>query len=365
MPDIPNCRIRSARSCDLVRVVPESRTPSWIARVLLLAAAFDVLGGLFLVVAPTAPFSWAGIEAPRYPGALQLLGLFIGLHGLGHAFAARQPVQLWPLVLVGFLAKVLGPVGFAWAASLGRVPWELGLPLLVFGPIWWMPFGLILRGTVRAHRAERTPPTLPIPMALSLYRDRRGTDLLEASKHEPQFLVFLRHFGCTFCREAIADLATIDERLRQLGTRLVLVHMSPESEARELFDQHGLREVTAISDPDRVLYRAFALRRGSPAQLLGWSVWKRGWDAGVKNGHGIGWLRGDAAQMPGAFVVSHGHVVAQFIHETAADRPDYVVLAQEGAGQADFEAGLEENGVGLGFRDRLRQALSFEAPGQA
>ena len=336
----------------------ERQTPRWMPRTLALAAGLDILGGGLLVAAPTALSSWAGLDAPGSPAAWQGLGLLLFVHGLGHALAARGPAKLWPLVLVGLLAKVLLPLGFAWAASQGRLPWALGLPLLAFGPLWWAPFALMLRASARAHRLDQAPPVLPLDMALSLYHDQEGVDLLEASKHQPQYLVFLRHFGCTFCREALGDLSTINERLRKMGTRLVLVHMSQDREARELIDQYGLTEATAISDPDRVLYRAFALRRGRPAQLLGWSVWKRGWEAGVKEGHGIGWLRGDAAQMPGAFVVSHGHVVAQFIHETAADRPDYVVLAEEGADQAQFEASLEADGVGLGFQDRLRRALA-------
>lgn len=337
---------------------PERHIPGWSARALRIAAALDVLAGLVLILAPATPLSWAGLEPPRHPEVWQCLGLFFVLHGLGHALAARQPRTLWPLVLLGLAAKVLVPAGFAWAASRGSLPWELGLPLLVLGPLWWLPFGLILRATARAHRAERQPPVLPLDMALSLYLDPQGTNLLEASREQPQFLVFLRHFGCTFCREALADLAAMNARLQEAGTRLVLVHMSEENEACELFDRYGLEGVTSISDPDRVLYRAFALRRGSPTQLLGWSVWKRGWDAGVKQGHGIGWLRGDAAQMPGAFVVSRGHVVAQFVHETAADRPDYVVLAEEGADQAEFQAELEADGLGFGFQERLRKALS-------
>lgn len=342
-------------------MVMESPTPSRTSRVLLLAAAVDVLLGALLVVAPGAPLAWAGLEPPRDPELVQGLGLLVGAHGLGYALAARRPARLWPVVLVGLLAKVVVPVGFAWAALQGRLPWGLGLPVVVYGPVWWAPFALVLRGAHRALRIEQTPPVMPLDMALSLYTDPGGTDLLEASNRQPQFLVFLRHFGCTFCREALSDLATIEERLRGIGTRLVLVHMSSENDAREMFDQYGLAGTTAISDPDRVLYRAFALRRGNPTQLLGWSVWKRGWDAGVKQGHGIGWLRGDAAQMPGAFVVSRGHVVAQFIHESAADRPDYVVIAEQGADQAEFHTSLEGDGLGLGFRDRLRQALSSAA----
>ena len=139
--------------------------------------------------------------------------------------------------------------------------------------------------------------------------------------------------------------------------------MSSPNDARQMFAKYGLADVTEISDPDRVLYRAFSLRRGSPTQLFGWSVWKRGWQAGVREGHGIGWLRGDGAQMPGAFVVSHGQVVAQFVHETAADRPDYVVVAEAGADAAAFQQSLEQEGLGLGFQERLRRALGAKGAG--
>ncbi|MEM8886026.1 MAG: SelL-related redox protein [Planctomycetota bacterium] len=292
---------------------------------------------------------------------MRALGLLIALFGFGYAWAAQRPLERWPLVAVGLLGQVLISLGFAWSASTGAVPWEAGLMIFALGPVWWLPFGLVLRESYRGHHSAKAPPVLPIDLALSLYQDQEGVDLLEASKKQPQFLVFLRHFGCTFCREAVSDLSGIDRQLGAAGTRLVLVHMSTEQEARALFSDYGLPNVTAISDPDRVLYRAFALRRGSPAQLFGWSVWKRGWEAGVKQGHGIGWLRGDAAQMPGAFVVSHGHIVAQFIHETAADRPDYVVVAEDGIDYAEFEDELEQDGVDRGFQDRLRQALQSEA----
>ncbi|MEM6672480.1 MAG: SelL-related redox protein [Planctomycetota bacterium] len=342
----------------------DTPAPRWTVRVLLLAAIVDVVGGVLLAFAPTAPFAWAGLEVPRYPAVLQGLGIAIAAFGLGLALAARHPYRHWPLVVAALVAKVLLPVVFAVAASGGQLPWALGLAVLAYGPIWWVPFGLILRSASKAHRVDQTPPVLPLDLALSLYKDEDGTDLLQASKEQPQFLVFLRHFGCTFCRQALADLGTINDQLRAAGTRLVLVHMSTEDEACSMFGQYGLSEVTGISDPDRVLYRAFALRRGTPAQLLGWSIWKRGWEAGVKQGHGIGWLRGDAAQMPGAFVVSQGQVVAQFIHETAADRPDYVDVAAEGVDSAVFQENLEHDGLGVGFQERLRELLTSDAGGR-
>lgn len=342
-------------------MLAERPAPPWTSGVLKIAAALDIVGGGILVVAPGAPFSWAGAAAPASPEVWQCLGLIIALSGIGLALAAKAPFRHWPTVLVSLLGKFSVPVGFAWAASQGRLPWELGFLAVPMGPVWWLPFAAILRGARDAHNDDRTPPVVPLDMALSLYKDERGVDLLEASRSQPQFLVFLRHFGCTFCREALSDLSTINDKLSQLGTRLVLVHMSSDNEACDMFDSYGLPGVTAISDTDRVLYRAFALRRGTPAQLLGWSVWKRGWQAGVKQGHGIGWLRGDASQMPGAFVVSNGRVVAQFIHETAADRPDYVDLAEEGIDELEFQGELDGEGVGLGFQERLRQLLTADS----
>lgn len=340
----------------------ETTHPRWMSRVLRAAALYNVLWGAFVVLAPDVPFRWMGLEPPRYPEIWQCVGMIVGVYGVGYWLAARDPLRLWPLVLVGLLGKILGPLGFVWAASRGRLPWDLGWTILTNDLIWWLPFGLILRDARRQHRLDRAPPVLPVDIALSLYRGADGRDLLEASREQPLFLVFLRHFGCTFCREALSDLTSIREWLGDVGSRLVLVHMSSDEEAEAFFADYGLRDATRISDPERVLYRAFALRRGKPAQLFGWSVWKRGWEAGVRGKHGIGWLRGDAAQMPGAFMVWKGHVVAQFIHDTAADRPDYVALAEGGLDDMEFQEELAGAGVGFDFQDQLRDLLGGVTP---
>jgi hypothetical protein len=154
-----------------------------------------------------------------------------------------------------------------------------------------------------------------------------GDSLLTASADQPLLIVFLRHFGCTFCREALADLAEARQRIESRGTRLVLVHMSSDEDAAAFFAGYGLADVTRVSDPDRELYRAFDLRRGTLRQLFGARVWWRGWRAGVRDGHGVGVLQGDGLQMPGAFLVSRGRIVHACRHESAADRPDYCSLA--------------------------------------
>jgi hypothetical protein len=37
---------------------------------------------------------------------------------------------------------------------------------------------------------------------------------------------------------------------------------------------------------------------------------------------------GDGFQMPGIFLLFHGEVLRSYRHQTAADRPDYVDLAE-------------------------------------
>ena len=307
---------------------------------------YNIVWGAFAILAPTLPFTWAGMEPPRYPALWQCIGMIVGVYGVGYAVAAGNPFRHWPIVLVGLLGKIFGPMGYVWAAAQGQLPWIGGLTILTNDLVWWIPFALILRGALRAHGQVE-----PVALDAALYERRLGDgrSLREATDDEPRLFVFLRHFGCTFCREALADLAEQRERLEADGTRLVLVHMSPEPDAGAFFARYGLGDVDRVGDPERRLYRAFGLQRGSIRQLFGWRVWWRGWQAGVLGRHGVGALAGDGLQMPGAFLVWRGRIVREFIHDSAADRPDYVALSTLPSDETTGElpAGLVPGGAAL------------------
>ena len=159
--------------------------------------------------------------------------------------------------------------------------------------------------------------------ALIAYKTQYGETLMTMSTETPLQIVFLRHGGCTFCREALADIAARREAIEADDTRIVLVHMMAEKQAGALFARYGLADLPRISDPTRRLYRAFELESGSLKQLLGWKVWWRSLVAGILNRHGAGKLMGDGRQMPGVFVVQNGSILKAFRHLTAADRPHY------------------------------------------
>lgn len=174
----------------------------------------------------------------------------------------------------------------------------------------------------------RSTPALFTDAAIGSAHTQRRERLVDLSFESPLLIVFLRHFGCTFCREALADIARQRAEIETRGVRIVAVHMTTEAEAREIFANYGVADLDRISDPERNLYRAFGLKQGTARQLLGPKVWWRGFIAGVLRGHGVGRLKGNGFQMPGAFIFHESGVVRSMIHKSAADRPDYLKLAE-------------------------------------
>ena len=156
----------------------------------------------------------------------------------------------------------------------------------------------------------------------------RGETLRKASERQPVLLVFLRHFGCTFCREALADISKERHLVEELGMQIVFVHMTDDAVADRYFTRYDLDNAVHVSDPDAQFYTAFGLLRGNFNQLFGLQSWIRGFSAGVVAGHGIGSQLGDGFQMPGVFVINRGDIISSFIHKLASDRPNYLELAK-------------------------------------
>lgn len=154
-------------------------------------------------------------------------------------------------------------------------------------------------------------------------KTNKGISIFEYSHDSRVMLVFLRHFGCTFCREMLSDISSLKKDIEAQGVTIVLVHMVEDKEAEEVLKEYNLQDVARISNPEMDLYEAWGLEKGTVSQLFGMKVWWRGLTAGVIKGHGIGWLKGNGFQMPGVFLVENEKVIEQFIHKSAADRPNY------------------------------------------
>src|SRR5215469_11805425 len=81
-------------------------------------------------------------------------------------------------------------------------------------------------------------------------RTESGRTLLELVDTGPVLLVFLRHFGCSFCRQAIDDVSKVNTALADRGVRPVFVHLGTPERAKPYFDYYGLSSVERISNPD-------------------------------------------------------------------------------------------------------------------
>ncbi len=304
----------------------------WMKAVLIAAGIYNLLWGTIAVLLPEQSLGWLGFDPlPQYPQLWQCIGMIVGVCGLGYIVAANDPYVHWPIVLVGLLGKFLGPTGFLLGPDLGTpLPTSLAWTLLTNDLIWLVPFAVILW---RAKRYASAASTVHVADEFDdpireLFTNT-GKNLDELSNDHPQLLVFLRHAGCTFCRESLSILSNQRADIDTEGCGIVLVHMG-ENERRDrvFFDKYGLSDVPRISDPTCRLYRQCGLDLGSFQELFGFRVWIRGFIAGYLNGHGIGRAQGNTFQMPGAFVVHNGEFVRGFRPTSAADPPDYLGLVK-------------------------------------
>ena len=118
--------------------------PVWMKWMLAAAGIYNLAFGVFAIVFPTAMFAMIGMEQPRYPELWQCIGMVVGVYGVGYIIAAFDPARHWPIVLVGFLGKVFGPIGMVWAIARGTLPLSFGVANVTNDLIWLIPFALVL-----------------------------------------------------------------------------------------------------------------------------------------------------------------------------------------------------------------------------
>lgn len=156
-----------------------------------------------------------------------------------------------------------------------------------------------------------------------------GQTLLNMLDEKPMLLVFLRHFGCAFCRETIHDVAKAKPALDRRGVRPVFVHMGSPERARPFFKRYGLPDVERVSDPEMTLYTApeFHLLKttvlphffGAQAYLnmAKRTLWRYGVGSPGKE---------DPTQLPGVFFLKDRVIHRAFRHRHLSDRPDYTLF---------------------------------------
>lgn len=304
----------------------------WMQNVLILAGIYNLVWGSFAIFEPGYFFRNLNLKLPDYPIMWQGIGLIECLFGVGYLIASRKPFKHWTIIFLGFVIKLAASLGYAYHLYIGTLPQSLWMLVLANDLIWLLPFGAILYATFQHNQCTRELGAYDVHprrlKSLEKIITNEGRSLEELTDNKPTLLIFLRHFGCTFCREALQEIAANRPSIEKEGTQIVLVHMVGEDVAENITSHYALNDLPRISDPQKKIYKAFGLNKGNLFQLLGINVVIRGFEAGVCKGHMIGKFAGDGFQMPGVFLIHKGTVLQTFKHTTAADRPDYIELSK-------------------------------------
>lgn len=127
----------------------------WAKRWLIAAGIYNLAWGAAVVGFPGLLFELTGMELPRYPQIWQCVGMIVGVYGVGYLAAATNYRVHWPIVLVGLLGKVFGPIGFVGAVLRGDLPLAFGATIITNDLVWWVPFAMMLRDAARYHAREQ------------------------------------------------------------------------------------------------------------------------------------------------------------------------------------------------------------------
>ncbi len=138
-------------------------------------------------------------------------------------------------------------------------------------------------------------------------------------------LVFLRHFGCIFCRETLADVRAASLERPDFPPPLFFFQGRP-AEGRALLRNH-YPEARAVADPGAEFYEAFGVGRGGLIKMFGPGVWTARSRAAAK-GHSQGPRGDDVFRMPGVFLSRGAEIVWAHDYRHAGDRPDYGLVAK-------------------------------------
>lgn len=311
----------------------------WMRFVLILSGLYHLGFALWAILCPSHALGWFDCTAPSQSMLWQMLGVISAILGLGLIIAAKNPIQHWLIVLMGFIGSLIAIVAIGSAVFHGELP-ATALLLLAVNDIIWLPlFGLILWAALRAHTG--IPPSRNQPYSIAeaaaVYQLSDGRRLADASMQAPLVMVFLRHFGCTFTRQILRGLQELEQQAKRHNATLVLVHMLQSGQEIDYLGQNS--DVVRVADPRCELYRAFGLGKGGFIELFGPQVWWRGAIA-IFKGCGVGHLAGDGLQMPGAYVFHQGKVIASQPANSAADLPNLEALF---AGHADLANTAEQS----------------------
>ena len=138
-------------------------------------------------------------------------------------------------------------------------------------------------------------------------------------RRHPAVVVWLRHYGCVFCREQAAEMRAVADDIAALGAELVFVGNGSPAQARD-FQEKFAPDSIVLTDPDLRTYRLIGARHGV-LKTLGPRVWRSGLRA-LRSGARQTRVKGHPFQQGGVLILVPGdRAVYSHISGEAGDHP--------------------------------------------
>ncbi len=300
---------------------------------IFISALYFIIWSIIVVLFPSI-LSSVVIDSGKTPVIFwDFMSVITFVLGIGMMIAAANPYKHWAIILIVSLFHIGIIGGFIFGYSIGFFN-NLFIRFILFNHfIWLIPNAIVLYKVYR--RSFDTDKMMMETFnnddyPLSMFDTIDGRNLGEMNENNQVMLVFLRHFGCPFCKESLIELAAHRKELESRGISIVLVYMIEPEAANAYLNEYGLADLAQVSDPEEIFYKSFRLRRGSFVQLFGLKVWLRWIELGFKKKLFNTSPAGNVAQMPGIFLVEEGKVIKQYVHKSIADAPDYRFFLEPG-----------------------------------
>ena len=162
----------------------------------------------------------------------------------------------------------------------------------------------------------------PAPDSSLLNTAGDSVHLSDYWQKQPIVLVFVRHFGCTFCRQHIANLRKDYQQFQDAGAQVICVGMGISKVGRGFEILMDLKFPVLVTGETNAPYLEYGLGKGSLGQIFGIRSFVKALKATFQ-GHVGTSVQGDPYQMPGVFIIdTTGVLKYAHYYEDIGDTPE-------------------------------------------
>ncbi|MCO5248687.1 MAG: redoxin domain-containing protein, partial [Chitinophagales bacterium] len=269
-----------------------ARDSQWIKASLFIAGLYSVIWGM---IAMFFPEFWLNFALKEFVPILRILGVFSFTLGIGFLIAYTNPLRHWPIILIGLISKVIIFSTVLFHFLYNDLSSQILKMSIVNDAIWIVPFGLIIYNVyIHEYLLDRELILFSehdLKHLLLWHDTNKHNSLFKMSQTQPVMLVFLRHFGCTFCRSMIQKLKENRSFIESKGIKIVLIHQINAIDAQAFLKRYEMDDLDLIGDPELILYKGFNLEKGKFFKIFGLKGLKEMFLKGKILKYGIGMFK--------------------------------------------------------------------------